>query len=94
MCTWHLKISCTRCSLCEFKFIILKIQTNLISIINYSENDDEEQSIPSMPGILRYGVNRLIVHLSDVVKKGLKSVLLFGVIENLPKVYIFAILIS
>lgn len=50
------------------------------------ENDDEVQSIPSMPGISRYGINRLKEHLEIVVGNGLKSILVFGVIEKLPKV--------
>lgn len=50
------------------------------------ENDDEVQSIPSMPGISRYGINRLKEHLEIVVGNGLKSILLFGVIEKLSKV--------
>lgn len=39
-----------------------------------------------MPGISRFGINQLIKHLEPLVKKGLKSVLLFGVIDTLPKV--------
>lgn len=51
-----------------------------------SENDDEVEEIPSMPGISRFGVSRVLEHLEALVKKGLKSILLFGVIKNLPKV--------
>lgn len=54
-----------------------------------SENDDEVEEIPSMPGISRFGVNRVLEHLDPLVKKGLKSILLFGVIKNLPKVRYF-----
>lgn len=39
-----------------------------------------------MPGISRLGVNQAIKHLEPLVAKGLKSILLFGVIETLPKV--------
>lgn len=59
------------------------------------ENDDEVQSIPSMPGISRYGINRLKEHLEIVVGNGLKSILVFGVIEKLSKVgvqYVHSIL--
>lgn len=51
-----------------------------------SEQDDAIEEIPSMPGVSRFGVNQVIAHLEPLVKKGLKTVLLFGVIENLPKV--------
>lgn len=54
-----------------------------------SEQDDEVEEIPSMPGISRFGVNRVLEHLGPLVKKGLKSILLFGVIKNLPKVRYF-----
>ena len=38
-----------------------------------------------MPGIYRFGVNKLEEHLTPAVKAGLSSVLLFGVPENIPK---------
>lgn len=38
-----------------------------------------------MPGISRFGVNSLIRHLEPLVNKGLKSVLLFGVIDKTHK---------
>lgn len=50
------------------------------------ENDDDVQPIPSMPGVSRYGLNQLKEHLNSLVAKGLKSVLLFGVVEKLAKV--------
>lgn len=53
---------------------------------NFSEKDDSVEEIASMPGISRFGINQLIKHLEPLVKKGLKSVLLFGVIDTLPKV--------
>lgn len=42
-----------------------------------------------MPGVSRFGVNEVIKHLEPLVKKGLKTVLLFGVVETLPKVCFF-----
>lgn len=39
-----------------------------------------------MPGISRFGINQVLQHLEPLVKNGLKSILLFGVIEKLPKV--------
>ncbi|RZB40182.1 ALAD and/or DEAD domain containing protein [Asbolus verrucosus] len=49
------------------------------------ENDDEIQPIESMPGVSRYGLNKLQGHLEPLVQKGLTSVLLFGVVDKLPK---------
>lgn len=39
-----------------------------------------------MPGIYRYGINHLREALEPLIKKGLKSVLLFGVPYHLEKV--------
>lgn len=39
-----------------------------------------------MPGIYRQGLNHVKSMLDPVVKSGLKSLLVFGVIEKLPKV--------
>ncbi|KAJ8919138.1 hypothetical protein NQ315_012123 [Exocentrus adspersus] len=49
------------------------------------EDDNAVQPINSMPGISRFGINKLKNHLEPLVSKGLRSVLLFGVIDNLPK---------
>ncbi|XP_044265673.1 delta-aminolevulinic acid dehydratase [Tribolium madens] len=49
------------------------------------ENDYAVQPIASMPGVSRYGINKLKDHLGPLVEKGLSSVLLFGVTEKLPK---------
>ncbi|XP_059480137.1 delta-aminolevulinic acid dehydratase [Neocloeon triangulifer] len=49
------------------------------------DSDDEVQEIPSMPGVFRFGINKLKAFLQPVVDDGLKSVLLFGVPQNLPK---------
>lgn len=38
-----------------------------------------------MPGVCRYGVNKIIPFLEPLVKKGLSSILIFGVISSLPK---------
>lgn len=52
----------------------------------HSEDDDEVQDIASMPGVQRFGINTLQAHLEKLVANGLSSILLFGVIEKLPKV--------
>lgn len=44
------------------------------------------EEIPSMPGISRFGVLKVVDHLRPLVSKGLKTILLFGVIETLRKV--------
>ncbi|XP_023169948.1 delta-aminolevulinic acid dehydratase [Drosophila hydei] len=55
---------------------------NLMYPVFIISNDDDVQPIASMPGISRYGLNRLREHLEPLVKKGLTSVLLFGVVES------------
>ncbi|XP_046986788.1 delta-aminolevulinic acid dehydratase [Schistocerca americana] len=48
----------------------------------------EEQGVvplPSMPGVFRYGCSNLKDALQPLVDKGLKSILLFGVLSHLPK---------
>lgn len=47
-----------------------------------SDNADDEVDIPSLPNIKRFGVNKLIPYIDTLVKKGLKSVILFGVLTN------------
>ena len=49
------------------------------------DDPDAEQEINGMPGIYRFGVNRLENHLAPLLKAGLSSVLLFGVPMNLVK---------
>lgn len=49
------------------------------------ENDVKEE-IASMPGIYRQGLNHVKSMLDPVVESGLKSLLIFGVINKLPKV--------
>lgn len=50
--------------------------------------DDEDAEVPlaSMPGQCRWGVNKLEGFLGPLVKKGLGSVILFGVPLRTPKV--------
>lgn len=38
-----------------------------------------------MPSVYRYGLKKLIEHLTPLVDLGLKSILMFGVIDVLPK---------
>lgn len=51
----------------------------------FSEDDSQQQVIPSMPGVYRFGRKKLMEHLNPLVEMGLKSILLFGVIDTLPK---------
>lgn len=51
----------------------------------FRDDSDAQQEIGGMPGIYRFGVNRLESHLRPAVEAGLSSVLLFGVPANLPK---------
>lgn len=53
---------------------------------NFRENENDQQVIPSMPGVYRFGIKKLTDYLRPLVEMGLKSVLLFGVVDTLPKV--------
>ncbi|KAK9874439.1 hypothetical protein WA026_002779 [Henosepilachna vigintioctopunctata] len=58
---------------------------NLMYPIFIVDEPDSIQVIPSMPGIYRFGLNKLKDHLAPLVSKGLQSVLLFGVTNSVPK---------
>ena len=47
-----------------------------------SEDENAYEAIPSMPDIIRVGVNRLCEYLSPLIQMGLRSVLLFGVLNS------------
>lgn len=47
-----------------------------------SDDPNDETAIPSLPNIKRFGVNKLIPYIATLVKKGLTSVILFGVLLN------------
>jgi porphobilinogen synthase len=51
----------------------------LIYPLFISDQPDEETLIPSLPNQYRRGLNRIIPFLEPLVRKGLKSVVLFGV---------------
>ncbi|CED82102.1 tetrapyrrole biosynthesis porphobilinogen synthase [Phaffia rhodozyma] len=50
-----------------------------------SDDDQAEQVISSLPGQKRWGIDRLEEFLGPLVKKGLSSVILFGVPQTQPK---------
>ncbi|BDD61937.1 Aminolevulinate dehydratase [Monascus purpureus] len=51
----------------------------LIYPLFVTDNPDEETPIPSLPNQYRRGLNRLIPFVKSLVRKGLSSVILFGV---------------
>lgn len=51
-----------------------------------SDNPDANEIIPTLPGQRRWGVNQLEGFIGPLVKKGLQSVILFGVPFNCNKV--------
>ena len=51
----------------------------LIYPLFISDNPNEETLIPSLPDQHRRGLNKLAGHLAPLVRKGLRSVILFGV---------------
>jgi len=55
---------------------------NLMYPIFVSEHDGVKEEIPSLPGQFRWSVDRLDELLEPLVKTGLSSILLFGVINN------------
>ena len=54
----------------------------LIYPLFISDQDDEEILIPSLPNQHRRGINRVVPFLEPLVRKGLRSVILFGVPIN------------
>ncbi|GAB6031521.1 hypothetical protein CHUAL_009290 [Chamberlinius hualienensis] len=58
---------------------------NLMYPIFVIDDENATQNIDSMPGVCRYGVNKLVEALSPLVANDLKSVMIFGVPEKLPK---------
>ena len=56
--------------------------STLILPIFIHENDDCDEDIPSLPELKRFGVNKLNAYLQPIVNNGLRTVLLFGVIER------------
>lgn len=62
-------------------------------MIVFREDDEAIQAVTSMPNVFRYGMNKLIPALSELVTKGLKSILIFGIVETLPKVFKIIIII-
>lgn len=58
---------------------------NLMYPIFVVDDANALQSIPSLPGINRYGVNKLEGAIKPLIAKGLTSVLIFGVPSQLPK---------
>jgi delta-aminolevulinic acid dehydratase/porphobilinogen synthase len=56
------------------------------STVFITDDADSSKELASMPGQRRWGVNKLEGFLGPLVKKGLRSVILFGVPEKKPKV--------
>eukprot|EP01134_Creolimax_fragrantissima_P000654 CFRG0654T1 len=57
----------------------------LIYPLFLSDEPDQLWEIPSLPNQFRIGANKLIQHVAPFVKKGLKSVILFGVVDSSKK---------
>ena len=52
---------------------------------NFREDENAQQVIPSMPGVYRYGLKKLMEHLNPLIELGLNSILMFGVVDTLTK---------
>ncbi|XP_066293838.1 delta-aminolevulinic acid dehydratase-like [Branchiostoma lanceolatum] len=59
--------------------------SNLMYPIFITDDADTVEPITSLPLQSRFGVNRIVEHLTPLVKKDLKCVLIFGVPSKLPK---------
>lgn len=59
--------------------------SNLIYPIFVTDVPEDVQPIASLPGIARYGVNRLEEMLRPLVEEGLRCVIIFGVPSRVPK---------
>ncbi|XP_059513675.1 delta-aminolevulinic acid dehydratase isoform X2 [Myotis daubentonii] len=59
--------------------------SNLIYPIFVTDVPDDVQPVASLPGVARYGVNRLEEMLRPLVEEGLRCVLVFGVPSRVPK---------
>jgi porphobilinogen synthase len=64
---------------------LFRLESQFKVCLLFSEDENLQQVIPSMPGIYRYGLKKLIEHLSPLVELGLSSILMFGVIEDKGK---------
>lgn len=51
----------------------------LIYPLFITDQPDEETTIPSLPGQSRRGINKVVSFLEPLIRKGLRSVILFGV---------------
>jgi porphobilinogen synthase len=56
--------------------------SNIVFPIFVTDDDDAKQEIKALPGQYRWGVNKLAELLDPLVKKGLQSILIFGVLGN------------
>jgi len=60
-----------------------------------TDDPDASVDIPTLPGQRRWGVNKLEGFLAPLVKKGLESVILFGVPLSCAKVrWVFILIFS
>lgn len=72
---------------CIISLYLIKImETELLLPVVYRDSEDDIQEVASMPGVARYGINKLRQALEPMVQNGLKCVLIFGVPSKLPKV--------
>ena len=52
----------------------------------YSDVADAEEDVTSLPGVKRYGIDRVVPAIQPIVNNSLQAVLLFGVPSSSPKV--------
>ncbi|EAR84688.1 delta-aminolevulinic acid dehydratase (macronuclear) [Tetrahymena thermophila SB210] len=55
---------------------------NLVYPVFVLDEPDAEQEIKTMPGIKRFGYKKIVDHLKPLVKKGLQSIIIFGILSD------------
>ena len=58
---------------------------DLIQPIFIKENFNDAEPINSMPDIYRYGIEKALFEIEDILKNNIKALALFPVIENINK---------
>ena len=56
--------------------------SNFIAPFFVIEGNNIVQEIKSFPGVFRYTIDKLLLEIKEILSKGIKSVLLFGVIDE------------
>jgi len=64
-------------------------KSSLMFPLFITDSPDAITPVASLPGVSRFGLATIVEYLTPLVKDGLKSVLIFGVPENIQKVLLY-----